>query len=121
MLRGRRQRGWSCLFGSYMVLFTSQFPYLDATFSEALRVTPPGAFGTIRVAREDFSLGGHRIRKGWLLNVRPACCLLPAGPWLPEHNERYHHNDVVGTAAIPCRAWLLAMACMARWLSPVTT
>lgn len=55
-----------------------QFPYLDATFSEALRVTPPGAFGTIRVAREDFSLGGHRIRKGWLLNVRPACFLLPA-------------------------------------------
>ena len=54
-----------------------QFPYLDATFSEALRVTPPGAFGTIRVAREDSSLGSHRIRKGWLLNVRPpaSCCL----------------------------------------------
>jgi cytochrome P450 len=47
-------------------------------FSEALRVTPPGAFGTIRVAREDFSLGSHRIRKGWLLNVRPACSPLAA-------------------------------------------
>lgn len=46
-----------------------QFPYLDAVFSEALRLTPPGAFGTIRVAREDFHLGSFRIRKGWLLNV----------------------------------------------------
>lgn len=46
-----------------------QFPYLDAVFSEALRLTPPGAFGTIRVAREDFHLGSFRIRKGWLLNT----------------------------------------------------
>ena len=92
------------------VLPAPQFPYLDATFSEALRVTPPGAFGTIRVAREDFSLGGHRIRKGWLLNVRVAFPL-PAGPWLPEHSERYHCNNVVlprspaEHGSVPRRAW----------------
>ena len=64
---------------SYDVLLPPQFPYLDAVFSEALRMTPPGAFGTIRVAREDFTLGGYKIRKGWLLNVRlvAACSLQP--------------------------------------------
>jgi len=47
-----------------------QFPYLDAVFSEALRLSPPAAFGTIRIAREDFEVCGFTIRKGWFLNVR---------------------------------------------------
>ncbi len=44
--------------------------YLNAVFHETLRLTPPGAFGTIRIAGEDFQLGGATIRKGTFLNVR---------------------------------------------------
>jgi cytochrome P450 len=46
-----------------------QLPYLDAVFNEALRVSPPAAFGTIRVAREDMDICGCKIRKGWYLNT----------------------------------------------------
>lgn len=49
-----------------------QFPYLEAVLCESLRLTPPGAFGSIRVAREDFEVCGLTVRKGWFLNVRPS-------------------------------------------------
>lgn len=62
-----------------------QFPYLTACIDESLRVSAPGAFGTVRLNREDTTLCGFHIPKGTYFNVR-VTTLLPlsfrACPWI---------------------------------------
>ena len=47
-----------------------QFPYLNAVWLEALRLSPPGALGTIRLACEAQDVGGYGIPEGTSLIVR---------------------------------------------------
>jgi cytochrome P450 len=65
-----------------------QFPYLDAVFSEALRLSPPAAFGTIRAAREDFQVcGGLTIRKGWFINTAQYSFQNNPKYWGKDHDQ----------------------------------
>mmetsp|Transcript_1357 Transcript_1357/g.4048 ORF Transcript_1357/g.4048 Transcript_1357/m.4048 type:complete len:577 (-) Transcript_1357:297-2027(-) len=47
----------------------SKFPYLTACIDESLRVSAPGAFGTVRLNREDTTLCGFHIAKGTYFNT----------------------------------------------------
>ncbi|MEM9461767.1 MAG: cytochrome P450 [Myxococcota bacterium] len=61
--------------------------YLAAAVLESGRFEPPVSF-IVRVARRDFTLGGYRIRKGWIVALCP-----PVAQRMPEVFEEPNRYD----------------------------